>query len=100
MALRATQRLTEMNTRNIFWGKGGRHVRLTTLPPSCAVVMKSENLNFLVPFGPLQAGNGTALPLPSVRGAINGTRRISESTAGFQMTRPALWYSQPRRATD
>jgi hypothetical protein len=37
-------------------------VRLTTLPPSCAVVMKSGNLNFLERSGPLQAGNGTALP--------------------------------------
>ena len=37
---------------------------LTTLPPSCAVVMKSGNLNFLEPSGPLQACNGTALPLP------------------------------------
>ena len=42
-------------------GKCGRCVRLTTLPPSCAVVMKSENLNFLEPSGPLQACNGTAL---------------------------------------
>jgi hypothetical protein len=40
--------------------KGGRCVRLTTLPPSCAVVMKSENLNFLEPSGPLQACNETA----------------------------------------
>jgi len=30
-------------------GKGGRCVRLTTLLPSCAVVMKSGNLNFLKP---------------------------------------------------
>ena len=30
-----------------------------TLPPSCAVVMKSGNLNFLEPSGPLQACNGT-----------------------------------------
>ena len=45
-------------------GKGGRCVRLTTLPPSCAVVMKSENLNSLEPSGPLQACNGTDLPLP------------------------------------
>jgi hypothetical protein len=44
--------------------KGGRCVRLTTLPPSCAVVMKSGNLNFLEPSGPLQACKGTALPLP------------------------------------
>jgi len=34
-------------------GKGGRCVRLTTLPPSCAVVMKSGNLNFLEPSGHL-----------------------------------------------
>jgi hypothetical protein len=33
-------------------GKGGRCVRLTTLPPSYAVVMKSWNLNFLEPSGP------------------------------------------------
>jgi len=37
-------------------------VRLTTLPPSCAVVMKSGNCNFLEPSGPLQACNGTDLP--------------------------------------
>ena len=41
--------------------KGGRCLRLTTLPPSCTVVMKSGNLNFLEPSGPLQACNGTAL---------------------------------------
>jgi hypothetical protein len=33
-------------------------VRLTTLPPSCAVVVKSGNLDFLEPSGPLQACNG------------------------------------------
>jgi len=44
-------------------GKDGRYVRLTTLPPSCAVVMKSGNLHFLESSGPLQAGNGTALPI-------------------------------------
>jgi hypothetical protein len=42
-------------------GKGGRCVRLTTLPPSCAIIMKSGNLNFLEPSGSLQACNGTAL---------------------------------------
>jgi len=31
------------------------------LPPSCAVVTKSGNLNFLEPSGPLRACNGTAL---------------------------------------
>jgi len=62
MALGSTQPLTEMSTMSISWGKGGRCIRLTTLPPSCAVVMKSGNLNFLEPSGPLQARNGTALP--------------------------------------
>ena len=47
MALGSTQPLTEMSARSISWGKGGRYVRLTTLPPSFAVVMKSRNLNFL-----------------------------------------------------
>jgi len=36
MALGYTQPLTEMCTRNIFGGNGGRCRRLTTLPPSCA----------------------------------------------------------------
>jgi hypothetical protein len=64
MALGSTQPLTEISTRCISWGKGGLCVRLTTLPPSCAVVMKSGNLDFLEPSGSLQACNGTALRLP------------------------------------
>jgi hypothetical protein len=44
-------------------GKGGRCIRLTTLSPSCAAVMKSGNLNFLEPSGQPQACNGTDLPL-------------------------------------
>ena len=39
-------------------GEGGRCVRLTTLPPSCAVVTKSGKLNFLENSGPLRACNG------------------------------------------
>jgi hypothetical protein len=42
-------------------GKGGRCVRLTTSPPSCAVFMKSGDLNFLEPSGPIQACSGTAM---------------------------------------
>jgi len=61
IALGSTQPLTEMSTRRIPWGgKCSRCVRLTTLPPSCAVVMKSGNFNFLEPSGPLQACNETA----------------------------------------
>ena len=48
-------------------GKGGRCIRLTTLPPSCAIVMKSGNLNFLEPSGPLQACKGTALPFFTIQ---------------------------------
>jgi hypothetical protein len=62
IALGYSQPLTEMSTWSISWGKCGRRVRLT-LPPSCAVVRKPGNLNFLEPPGPLQACNGTALPL-------------------------------------
>jgi len=36
--------------------------KVDNLPPSCAVVTKSGNLNFLEPSGPVQACNGTALP--------------------------------------
>jgi hypothetical protein len=43
-------------------GKCGRYLRLTTLPPSCAVFKKYGNLNFLEPSGPLEACNETALP--------------------------------------
>ena len=64
MALESTQPLTEMSTRSISWGKGGRCVRLTTYHHPCAVVTKSGNRNFLEPSGPVQACNGTALPLP------------------------------------
>ena len=60
MALGFTQLLTEVSTRSISWAKGGRCVRLTTLPPSCAAVMKSGNLNFLEPSGPLHASKRTA----------------------------------------
>ena len=36
VALGSTHPLTEMSTRNIFWGKGGRCVGMTTLLTSCA----------------------------------------------------------------
>jgi hypothetical protein len=64
MALGSTRPLTEMSTRRFPGGKCGQCVKLTTLPPSCAVVKKSGNLNFPEPSGPPQTCNGTALPLP------------------------------------
>jgi len=64
MALGSTQPLTEMSTRSISWGYRRPVRKADNLPTSCAVVTKSGSLNFLEPSGPLQAGNGTALPLP------------------------------------
>jgi hypothetical protein len=61
MALGSTQPLTEMNIRNISWGKGCRCVELTTLPPSCADCQKIC-LNLLKPSGSVKACNGISLP--------------------------------------
>jgi len=47
-----------------------RCIRLITLSPSCAVVKKSGNLNFLEPSGPLRACNGTALPFTEEKGVV------------------------------
>ena len=41
--------------------KGGRCVGLTTLPSHVLIVLKSESLNLLEPYGPAQACNGIAL---------------------------------------
>ena len=60
MALGSTQPLTEMTIKRISCGKFDWCVRLTNLPPSCAVVMKSWNLNFLEFSGPLQACNSSS----------------------------------------
>ena len=80
MALGSTQPLREMSTRLFPGDKGGRCVRLTTLPPSCAVVMKSGNLNFLEPSGPLQACNGTALTFFYIYRDESGTEREAGKT--------------------
>jgi len=66
MALGSTQPLTEMNTRSISWGKKWPVHKADNLPPSCAVVTKSGNLNLLDPSGSVQACNGTVLPFNGV----------------------------------
>jgi len=46
IALRSTQLLTAMSTRNIsWWGKGGRCLGLKTLKNLLLIVMKSRNIN-------------------------------------------------------
>jgi hypothetical protein len=56
--------LTEMSTKSISWGKGGRCGRLATLPPCCAVVMKSGSLSFLELSGHLGPVTGLLYFLP------------------------------------
>ena len=90
MALGSTQPLTEMSTGAFPGGKGGRCVRLTILPPPCAIVMKSGNLNFLERSGPLQTCNGTALLLYIFfavvkRACILSPRLYSQSTPVFSV---------------
>ena len=63
MALGSTKPLTQMSTRSISWGLRRPVRKADNLPPSCAVVTKSGSLNFLEPSRPVQACNGTALPL-------------------------------------
>jgi hypothetical protein len=71
MALGSTNPLTEMSTRNIFWGWGGvkavRCIRLTNLPPSCAeckdALSTSTSWNLQGLSRPVQACPGIAVPL-------------------------------------
>jgi len=70
MALGSTQPLKEMSARSISWGLRRPVRKADNLPPSCAVVTKSGNLNFLEPSGSFQACNGTALPFYHIRSAV------------------------------
>jgi hypothetical protein len=64
MALRLTQSLTEMSTRNNYWavkvaGAYGSQPYHLHVP----IVLKSGSINLLVPSGPVQDCNGLALAL-------------------------------------
>jgi len=71
MALGLTHPLTEMSTRNISWGVGGAKaagaVGWQPYHLHVPIVLKSQNLNFLEPSGPVQAftyGSGWIPPYP------------------------------------
>ena len=64
MALRLTQLLTEMSTRNISWGvKAGGVYGWQPYHLQAPIVFKSGRLIILEPSGPVQACNGIALTL-------------------------------------
>jgi hypothetical protein len=65
MALRSTQPLTEMSTRNIPWGVKAASVQgWQPYHLHVPFFLKSGSLNVLEPSGPVQACDGIALPLP------------------------------------
>jgi hypothetical protein len=89
MALGLTQPLTEMSTRNIFWGvkesgaEGWEPYHLHV-----QIVLKSGNLNLQEPSRPVQACTGSPLALPTEY----ETERASETVC-------ALWRSERYRAS-
>ena len=82
---------------HFLWVKAAGCVRLTTLQPSYAVVMKSGNLNFLEPSGPLQACNGSALPF--IGGRKYGSLRVFSSCL-IHSTEVVIYYCDPSNETD
>jgi len=61
MLLGLTQSLTEMSTRNIFWGvKAAGAKGWYPRNPHTTIALKSGSLNLLEPSGPAQASNGIA----------------------------------------
>ena len=62
-----------------LWGKGGRCVGLTTLPPSCASCLEIWEPQPPEPSGPVLACKGIALPLQLSLRILQHTQRINRS---------------------
>jgi hypothetical protein len=72
LALGSTHPLTEMSTRDIFWGvKAAGVYGWQTYRFHVPIVLKSGSLNLLQPSGPVQACNGIVLPLQLICIVVN-----------------------------
>jgi len=99
MVLGLTKPLTEMCTRNISWGKGGRCVGLTTLPPSCAECLEIWEPQ---PPGTLRACNWIALVQPKTLKWSNitttGMKNIFLRSAILKQISKGILQCKPGRA--
>jgi hypothetical protein len=84
--------------------KGGRCVRLTTSSPSCAVVIKSGNLKFLEPSGPLRwQPHHHPVPLSWNLGTLSSWNTLGHSrpVTGllylFNVKNCVQWWKESRR---